>query len=103
MPLCGEQPENIARAKHRGYALSINVKKLNTLAKDLEVALKRILSNPSFSASAARVSHLMRAHRQTPVQKAVGELVSWRVLMLLNCGLRGKHVTCRLQTLQDLY
>ena len=94
MPLCGEQPENIARAEHRGYGLSINVKKLDTLAKDLEVALKRILADPSFSASAARVSNLMQSHRQTPAERAVGQLLSQHVHVLLCSALHEELVAC---------
>lgn len=73
MPLFAEQPDNIARAVHRGYALSVSVKKLETLAADLETSLRRVLTQPSFAASAARVARIMKAHRQTPVQVAAGE------------------------------
>ena len=61
------------RAQDRGYGLSVNVKKLATLAKDIENALKRLVSEPSFKQNAARVSYNMRAHRQTPVELAAGE------------------------------
>ena len=73
MPLFAEQPDNIAKAEDRGYALSVSVKKLGTLAKDLETSLKRLLHEPSFKANAARISQLMRAHRLTPAQVAVGK------------------------------
>ena len=72
MPLFAEQPDNVARAVERGYALPVSVKKLDTLAADLEKALKRVLAEPSF-ASMARVSHVMKAHRQSPVQVAAGK------------------------------
>ena len=73
MPLFAEQPDNIARAIDRGFALSVSVKKLDTLAKDLEQAISRILTEPSFAVNAARVSHLMKAHRETPAQLAASE------------------------------
>ena len=73
MPLCAEQPDNIMRAQDRGYALAVSVKKLDTLAKDLEGALKRILQDPGFGKSAARVSHIVKAHRQAPVEVAAGQ------------------------------
>ena len=76
MPLFAEQPDNVARAVEHGYALPVSVDKLDTLAADLEKALKRVLTEPSFAASAARVSHLMRSHRQTPAQIAAGALLS---------------------------
>ena len=41
------------------------MKKLDTLAKDLEQAISRILKEPSFAVNAAKVSHLMKAHRET--------------------------------------
>ena len=52
--------------------MTVSVKKLDTLAQDLEQALRRLLTEPSFSANAARISHTMRAHRLTPVEKAAG-------------------------------
>jgi UDP:flavonoid glycosyltransferase YjiC (YdhE family) len=73
MAMIGEQPDNLARAVDRGYGLTVNVKKLDTLAQDLETALKRILDEPSFKANAARISYIMRAHRLTPVEKAAGK------------------------------
>ena len=48
----------------------MNVKKLGSLAQDLEKALKRILGDPSFKANAARI---MRAHRLSPAGKAAGK------------------------------
>ena len=74
MPLFAEQPDNIARAVERGYALSVSVKKLHTLAADLEKALKRVLTEPSFASMAAGVSDIMKAHRQSPVQVAAGKI-----------------------------
>ena len=76
MPLVGEQPDNVARAKDRGYGLSVSVKKLSTLAKDLEAAIKRILQEPSFAANAARVSSIMQAHRRIPAEVAAGKQAS---------------------------
>ena len=73
MPLCAEQPDNIMRAQDRGYALAVSVKKLNTLAKDQEPALKQILRESSFGKSAARMSNIMKAHRQAPVEVAAGQ------------------------------
>ena len=73
MALVGEQADNLARAVDRGYGLTVSVKKLASLAQDLEAALRRLLTEPSFSANAARVSHLMRAHRLAPVEKAAGK------------------------------
>ena len=73
IPLFGEQSDNIAAAKDRGYALSVNIRKLDTLAKDLELAVKRVLTEPSFAAKAARISQLMKAHRQSPPERASGE------------------------------
>ncbi len=75
MPLFAEQPDNIARAIDRGFALSVSVKKLETLAKDLELALKRVLKEPSFAANAARVSRIMQAHRETPAEIAASKAV----------------------------
>ncbi|KAL0023973.1 hypothetical protein WJX77_004925 [Trebouxia sp. C0004] len=74
MAMLGEQPDNLARAVERGYGLTVSVKKLDTLAQDLEQGLKRILDEPSFKANAARISHIMRAHRLTPVEKAADAL-----------------------------
>ncbi len=73
MPLFAEQPDNIARAIDHGFALSVSVKKLDTLAKDLEHAIRRILKEPSFAVNAARVSHLMKAHREHPAEVAASE------------------------------
>ena len=73
MPLFAEQPDNIARAIDRGFALSVSVKKLDTLAKDLEQAISRVLTEPSFAVNAAKVSHLIKAHRETPAQLAASE------------------------------
>ena len=75
MAMIGEQPDNLARAVSRGYGLTVSVKKLGTLAQDLEQALRRLLTEPSFSANAARISHTMRAHRLTPAEKAAGKAV----------------------------
>ncbi|KAA6424623.1 MAG: UDP-glucuronosyltransferase 2B31-like isoform 1 [Trebouxia sp. A1-2] len=74
MPLFAEQPDNIARATDRGFALSVSVKKLDTLAKDLEQAIRRLLDEPSFAVSAAKVSHLMKAPRETPAQLAASAI-----------------------------
>lgn len=76
MAMIGEQPDNLARAVTRGYGLTVSVKKLDTLAQDLEQALRRLLTEPKFSANAARISHTMRAHRLTPAEKAAGKAVS---------------------------
>ena len=73
MAMIGEQPDNLARAVDRGYGLTVSVKKLDTLAQDLEQALRRLLTEPNFRANAARISHLMRAHRLTPAEKAAGK------------------------------
>ena len=73
MPLFAEQPDNIARPIDRGFALSVSVKKLDTLATDLEQAISRILKESSFAVNAAKVSHLMKAHRETPAQLAASE------------------------------
>lgn len=73
MALVGEQADNLARAVDRGYALTVSVKRLSRLAQDLEKAIKRLLTEPSFSSNAARVSHIMRAHRLAPVEKAAGK------------------------------
>ncbi|KAL0040129.1 hypothetical protein WJX79_007837 [Trebouxia sp. C0005] len=74
MALIGEQADNLARAVERGYGLTVSVKRLGSLAHDLERAIKRILTDPSFSANAARVSHIMRAHRLAPVGRAADAL-----------------------------
>lgn len=74
MALIGEQPDNLARAVDRGYALTVSVKKLDSLAQDLEKALKRVLGEPSFKANAARISNIMRAHRLRPTEKAADAL-----------------------------
>lgn len=74
MPLFAEQPDNVARAEERGFGLSVSVKKLNTLAKDLEGAIKRILIEPSFSDNAAKISSLMRAHRLSAAEVAADAL-----------------------------
>ena len=76
-----EQPDNIARAVDRGYALSVSLKKLDSLASDLEAALRRVLTEPSFAAKAAKVSQIMRAHRQSPVQVAAGEQTLLHVIV----------------------
>ena len=73
MPLFAEQPDNIARAIDRGFALSVSVKKLDTLAIDLEQAIRRVMKEPSFAVNAAKVSHLMKAHRETPAQLAASK------------------------------
>ena len=73
MPLVGEQPDNVARAKDRGYGLSVSVKKLSTLAKDVEEAIKKVLRDPSFGTNAASVSSIMQAHRLTPAETAAGK------------------------------
>ena len=73
MPLGAEQPDNIARAVDWGYVLTVSVHRLDTLAQDLETAINRILHEPNFTASAARVSYTMRAHRSSPVEKAAGK------------------------------
>lgn len=74
MAMIGEQPDNLARAMDRGYGLTVSVKRLGTLAQDLEQALKRLLGEASFRTNAERISHIMRAHRLTPVEKAAGKL-----------------------------
>lgn len=74
MAMIGEQPDNLARAVDRGYGLTVSVKRLGTLAQDLEQALKRLLGEPSFKTNAERISHMMRAHRLTPAEKAAGKL-----------------------------
>ena len=81
MPLFAEQPDNIARAIDRGFALSVSVKKLDTLAKDLEQAIRRILKEPSFAVNAARVSHLMKAHRGCPAEIAASEHSPLHILL----------------------
>ena len=96
MPLVGEQPDNVARAKDRGYGLSVSVKKLDSLAKDLERAIKRILNEPSFSVYAARISHIMRAHRLTSAKVAAGKQMhttqGW--LAVLACLMLVAHALC---------
>lgn len=74
MAMIGEQPDNLARAVDRGYGLTVSVKMLDSLAQDLEQALKRLLGEPSFKTNAKRISHVMRAHRLTPTEKAAGKL-----------------------------
>ncbi|KAL3131772.1 UDP-glycosyltransferase [Trebouxia sp. C0009 RCD-2024] len=74
MAMIGEQPDNLARAVDRGYGLTVSVKRLGTLAQDLEQALKRLLGEPSFKTNAERISHMMRAHRLTPAEKAADAL-----------------------------
>ena len=83
MPLFAEQPDNIARAIDRGFALSVSVKKLDTLAKDLEQAIRRMLKEPSFAVSAAKVSHLMKAHRESPAQLAASEHFPLHILLFV--------------------
>ena len=72
MPLLAEQPDNIARAVDCGYALSVSVKNHDSLAADLHHALAKILAEPGFAISAARVSKLMQAQRGTPAERAAG-------------------------------
>lgn len=74
MPLLAEQPDNIARAVDRGYALSVSVKNHDSLAADLHHALAKILAEPGFAISAARVSKLMQAQRGTPAERAADAL-----------------------------
>jgi len=78
-----EQPDNIARAIDRGFALSVSVKKLDTLAKDLEQAIRRILKEPSFAVNAARVSHLIKAHRESPAKIAASEHFPLHILLFV--------------------
>ena len=81
MPLLGEQPDNVAHAKDRGYGLVVNVKKLDSLAKDLEKAIKRILNEPAFGANAARISRIMQTHRLTPAEVAASKQVHYTGLL----------------------
>lgn len=74
MPLFAEQPDNVARAIDRGFGLAVSVQS-KTLAKDMEHALKRVLHEPSFAASAARISHLVKARRWTPAETAASKTV----------------------------
>ena len=104
MPLFAEQPDNIARAIDRGFALSVSVKKLNTLAKDLEQAIRRVMQEPSFAANAARVSFLMKAHRESPAQIAASESP---FDLYLTCNIHVQpHMSCAqmcLHTVQTRY
>ena len=72
IPIFGEQSDTVARAVDHGLGLALTLRKLSTLAADLEVALHRVLTERSFAAEASRVSMLIRAHRQTPAQVAAG-------------------------------
>lgn len=92
MPLFAEQPDNIARAIDRGFALSVSVKKLSSLAKDLEQALRRVLTEPSFAANGARVSKLMRAHRETPAEVAASKCVGLGALTAVSMQVICHHL-----------
>lgn len=73
MPLFGEQPDNVARAVDKGWGLQVSVHPLPKLAQNLQQALSRVLQESSFAKSAARMSHLMRAHRWTPAEVAASK------------------------------
>ena len=83
MPLFAEQPDNIARAIDRGFGLAVSVHS-KTLAKDMEAALKRVLQEPSFAVSAARISRLIKARRWTPAETAAS-ISSTHTSMALAC------------------
>lgn len=74
MPLFGEQADNVARAVDKGWGLQVSVHPLPKLAQNLQQALSRVLQEPSFAKSAARMSYLMRAHRWTPAEVAASAL-----------------------------
>lgn len=73
MPLFGEQPDNVVRAVDKGWGLQVSVHPLPKLAQNLQQALSRVLQEPGFAKSAARMSYLMRAHRWTPAEVAASK------------------------------
>ena len=73
MPLFAEQPDNVARAVEKGWGLGIAVHPLSMLPQNLQSALTRVLQEDSFAEKAAEVSHLIRAHRQSPGERAASK------------------------------
>ena len=72
MPLFAGQLDNVAQAEELGCDMSVSVKKLDTLAKDVARAIKKVLLEPNFSANAARITSIMRVHRLQPAELAAG-------------------------------
>ena len=81
MPLWGEQPDNVARAVEQGFGTCVSIDDTQNLAKDLQIALQRVLGTPSFAGNASRVSRLIQASQDSPARQAAG------MMSLSYCGI----------------
>lgn len=103
MPLFAEQPDNIAFAEDHGFGLPVSVRS-KSLAKDVTNALHRVLREPSFAVSAARISTSMQARSSTPAEVAASEafiptlhnatLLTIRVATLLFVPAQNESTAC---------
>jgi glucuronosyltransferase len=72
IPLIADQLDNVKKAVHRGFGLSINPKG-GLKADAIAAALQRLLSEPHFREAARKLSRRLRSRPRTPAQEAAGE------------------------------
>jgi len=69
MPLSSDQFASLARSKREGYALTMKWKDVNY--DSLLNTIQELLNNPKYSATADKLSTLMRDQPQNPLERAV--------------------------------
>uniref|UniRef100_H0XXQ7 UDP-glucuronosyltransferase n=1 Tax=Otolemur garnettii TaxID=30611 RepID=H0XXQ7_OTOGA len=69
IPLCVDQPDNIARMKAKGAAVEVN---LNTMTSaDLLRALRTVINDPSYKENAMKLSEIHHDQPVKPLDRAV--------------------------------
>ena len=79
IPMFFEQPWNGNQVEHMGAGVRVRVQypiEQHDLGSKLTAALHRVLSSATMHPAAQHISHLMRAERWTPLQKAASELAA---------------------------
>ncbi|KAK9838454.1 hypothetical protein WJX81_000210 [Elliptochloris bilobata] len=80
IPMYGDQPDNVAKAVHRGFGLLVPAKHLQ--AETLRAAVMRVATEPAFREAAKLVGMRLRAHPVPPVHRAA----DWVELALATGG-----------------
>ena len=70
LPAKGDLAPPQDRAVSQGMGLRVRHRDIGTPA--FGQAIRKVLEEPSYRAAAARLSRMLRARRQTPVQEAAG-------------------------------
>ncbi|CAL5228007.1 g11062 [Coccomyxa viridis] len=68
LPFSGDQPDNAAKVVAKGMGVGILQKDIATQA--FEEALRKVVTEPRYTAAARKVSQKLRARKRTPVEEA---------------------------------